>query len=41
MRGRNKKIRLIVSLVDTDRKDKIIDPACASGGFLIGSLSYV
>ena len=34
-------IRLIVSLVDPGRKDKIIDPACGSGGFLIESLRYV
>lgn len=34
-------IRLLVSLVAPERKDKIIDPACGSGGFLIESLRYV
>lgn len=34
-------VKLLVSLVSPTRKDKIIDPACGSGGFLIESLRYV
>lgn len=34
-------VRLLVSLVNPTRKDKIIDPACGSGGFLIEGLRYV
>lgn len=34
-------VKLLVSLVSPSRKDKIIDPACGSGGFLIEALRYV
>lgn len=34
-------VKLLVSIVNPTRKDKIIDPACGSGGFLIESLRYV
>lgn len=34
-------VKLLVSLVNPGRKDKLIDPACGSGGFLIESLRYV
>lgn len=34
-------VKLLVSLINPTRKDKIIDPACGSGGFLIESLRYV
>ncbi len=34
-------VRLLVSLANPTRKDKLIDPACGSGGFLIESLRHV
>lgn len=34
-------VKLLVSMVHPSRKDRIIDPACGSGGFLIESLRYV
>lgn len=34
-------VKLLVSLTNPTRNDKIIDPACGSGGFLIESLRYV
>lgn len=34
-------VKLLVSLTNPTRKDKLIDPACGSGGFLIESLRYV
>lgn len=34
-------VKLLVSIVNPTRNDKIIDPACGSGGFLIESLRYV
>ena len=34
-------VKLLVSLVNPTRQDRIIDPACDSGGFLIESLRYV
>ena len=34
-------VKLLVSLANPTRNDKIIDPACGSGGFLIESLRYV
>lgn len=34
-------VKLLVSLVNPSRNDKLIDPACGSGGFLIESLRYV
>ena len=34
-------VKLLVSLVNPTRNDKLIDPACGSGGFLIESLRYV
>lgn len=34
-------VKLLVSIVNPTRKDRIIDPACGSGGFLIESLRYV
>ena len=34
-------VRLLVALVNPTRTDKLIDPACGSGGFLIESLRHV
>ena len=34
-------VRLLVALTNPSRNDKIFDPACGSGGFLIESLRYV
>lgn len=34
-------VKLLVSLVNPTRHDKLIDPACGSGGFLIESLRHV
>lgn len=34
-------VKLLVSLVNPTRNDRLIDPACGSGGFLIESLRYV
>lgn len=34
-------VKLLVSLTNPTRNDKLIDPACGSGGFLIESLRYV
>lgn len=34
-------VKLLVALTRPTRNDKIIDPACGSGGFLIESLKYV
>ena len=34
-------VRLLVALTAPSRTDKLIDPACGSGGFLIESLRYV
>lgn len=34
-------VKLLVSLANPTRNDKLIDPACGSGGFLIESLRYV
>lgn len=34
-------VKLLVSLANPGRNDKLIDPACGSGGFLIESLRYV
>lgn len=34
-------VKLLVSLANPSRNDKLIDPACGSGGFLIESLRYV
>lgn len=34
-------VKLLVSLVNPGRKDRLIDPACGSGGFLIESLRHV
>ncbi len=33
-------VRMIVDIMDPDITDKIIDPACGSGGFLIEALKY-
>jgi type I restriction enzyme M protein len=34
-------VKLMVDIIDPDEKDKIIDPACGSGGFLIDALKFV
>lgn len=34
-------VKMIVDILQPTEKDKIIDPACGSGGFLIESLKYV
>ena len=34
-------VKMIVEILNPDEKDKIIDPACGSGGFLIESLKFV
>lgn len=34
-------VKLLISLTNPTRNDKLIDPACGSGGFLIESLRYV
>lgn len=34
-------VKLLVALANPTRHDKLIDPACGSGGFLIDSLRYV
>lgn len=34
-------VKLLISLTAPEKKDKIIDPACGSGGFLVESLKYV
>lgn len=34
-------VKMIVSIVDPGVNDRILDPACGSGGFLIESLKYV
>ena len=34
-------VKMIVDMVDPGVNDKIIDPACGSGGFLVESLRYV
>jgi type I restriction enzyme M protein len=33
-------VKTAISLVDIDREEKVIDPACGSGGFLIEALKY-
>lgn len=34
-------VRLLLTLVDPTPKDRIIDPACGSGGFLVEALRYI
>lgn len=34
-------VKMIVEIMDPSYEDKIIDPACGSGGFLVESLRYV
>ena len=34
-------VKLLISLANPTRKDRLIDPACGSGGFLVESLRYV
>ena len=34
-------VKTVVEIIDPDINDKIIDPACGSGGFLIESLKYL
>lgn len=34
-------VKLLVSLANPTRNDRLVDPACGSGGFLIESLRYV
>lgn len=34
-------VKMIVDIIDPSYEDKIIDPACGSGGFLVESLRYI
>ena len=34
-------VKMMVEILDPKPSEKIIDPACGSGGFLIGALEYV
>ena len=34
-------VNMIIKMIDPDMDDKILDPACGSGGFLVESLRYV
>ena len=34
-------VKMVVELVDPSHENKIIDPACGSGGFLVESLRYI
>ena len=34
-------VKMIVEILNPDEKEKIIDPACGSGGFLIESLKFI
>ncbi|ATX85127.1 hypothetical protein CU084_20945 [Bacillus velezensis] len=34
-------VKMIIEMVDPETDDKIIDPACGSGGFLVEGLRYV
>ena len=34
-------VNMVIKMVDPDTDDKILDPACGSGGFLVESLRYV
>lgn len=34
-------VNMVIRMVDPDTDDKILDPACGSGGFLVESLRYV
>lgn len=34
-------VKMIVEILNPDENDKIIDPACGSGGFLLESLKFV
>lgn len=34
-------VNMIISMIDPDTNEKILDPACGSGGFLVESLRYV
>lgn len=34
-------VNMVINMVDPDTDDKILDPACGSGGFLVEALRYV
>jgi len=34
-------VKMVVDIFNPDENDKIIDPACGSGGFLVESLKFV
>ena len=34
-------VRAAIEILDPQKEDVIIDPACGSGGFLIESLKYI
>ena len=34
-------VNMIIRMIDPDTDEKILDPACGSGGFLVESLRYV
>lgn len=34
-------VKLLLSMTDPGQRDKIVDPACGSGGFLVEALKYV
>lgn len=34
-------VNMVIRMIDPDTNDKILDPACGSGGFLVESLRYV
>lgn len=34
-------VKMIVEILNPEEKDKVIDPACGSGGFLIESLKFI
>ena len=34
-------VKMIVDIIDPSYEDKVIDPACGSGGFLVESLRYI
>ena len=34
-------VRFIINFLDVDETQKIIDPACGTGGFIIEALRYI
>ena len=34
-------VQMVIDMVDPEPDDKILDPACGSGGFLVEGLRYV